>query len=345
MDTIAHPDSVDDRETHAVDRRWEGDDIEFKQATDLRMDRRSHNTFCSSCKSFRTDQEALAKCAACPRMLCRTCAGRKGEKVPRGVNADDIVLSPDKCLCQKRDSEFPKPPGNVDPHAHLLKQLKKHDLAHMFLEPVNVEENTDYLSYISRDDMIDLGTMTTNMTKRKQYQSSRGKVMFRRDLMRMWENCWTFAGHTPECPAEKTAGIVRCTLILEAMVRKFYNAYMEEIQLVTDEESWLAERERRHHEKFDMCARPGGGMQDELEPPVAAAKYEDDSEDNMDLDEENRRIGATVVRKRKFVFRDDDDCDDDKPVSKASALKEGLDGNICALAAIGQQLKHSSSKT
>ena len=343
-DTIAHPDSFDDRETSAGDKRRDGTENDSREATPER-DRRAHNTFCSSCKSFRVQEEPIAECQACPRMLCRTCAGRKGVKVPRGVEDDDVVFSPDKCLCQKRDSEFTKPPGSVDPQAHLLKQLKKHDLAHLFLDPVNVEENPDYLSYVSREGMIDLGTMTTKMKKRKQYQSSRGKLMFRNDLKRMWKNCWDFAGHKPECPIERTPGIVRCTIILEAMVSKYYDAYMEGTkELVTDESSWLAEQERRHQEKFDMCARPGGGMQDERKPTVAVAELEADVEDGIDLDEENRRIGATVARKRKYVFRDDDDCDDEL-ITKGPAGKEGLDSNICTLAAIGQQLKYSSGKT
>lgn len=350
-DTAVGPqDSVDDREAFGVLSRGEGED-DFKLAPP-RMDRLSHNTFCSSCKSFRTEEDALAKCAACPRMLCRTCARQKGEKVPRGANADDIVFCPDKCVCQMRDSEFTKPPQGKDPQAHLLKQLKKHDLAYMFLEPVKLEENPEYLAYVSRDDMIDFGTMTTKMKERKQYQSSRGKLMFRRDLKRMWENCWKFAGHTPECCKEKAAGIVRCTIILEAMVGKFYEAYMEEkVELVTDKESWQADQERRHHQKFVMCAnlslaRSGGGVHGELEPPVAAAELEDDSDDDVDLDEEDRRIGATVGRKRRFLFRDDDndDCDDES-ITKASAGKEGLDPNICALAAIGQDLKYASGKT
>lgn len=347
-DTIAPPDSVDDSEAREVDTRGGGDDYDSSQSTG--RDRLSHNTFCSSCKSFRTEQQALAKCVACPRMLCRTCAGRKGEEVPLGVNADDIMFGPDKCFCQKRDSEFTKPPGGKDPQAHLLKQLQKHDLAYMFLEPVNVEENPDYLAYISRDDMIDLGTMSTKMNKRKQYQSSRGKLMFRGDLKRMWENCWKFAGHTPESSRKEAAGIVRCTIILEAMVDKFYEAYMEKKELVTDQESWLAEQERRHNQKFVMCANPSsGGMQDESEPRVAAAEFEDDSDHDVDLDEEDRRIGAIVRRKRKFVLSDsDDDCDDGEPcitTESKSADQAGLDPTICTLASIGEHLKHSSGKT
>eukprot|EP00903_Cladosiphon_okamuranus_P011523 g10850.t1 len=342
----ALPYSVDDREARDVDTQG-GDDCNSSPSTG--RDRYSHNTFCSSCKGFRTEHEAIAKCAACPRMLCRTCAGRKGEKVPPGANADDILLCPDKCLCQKRDSEFTKPRGGTDPQAHLLKQLRKHDLAHMFLKPVEVEENPDYLTYISRDDMIDLGTMTTKMLKRKQYQSSRGKLMFRRDLKRIWENCWKFAGHTPESCEQEAAGIVRCTIILEAMINKFYEAYMEEKELVTDQDSWLAERERRHKKKFAMCANPSGGAkQYEPEPSVAAAKFRHDSDDDVDLDEENRRIGTTVRRKRKFVLSDDDDDDrnGDTPCpASASTVKAGLDPNICALAEIGEHLKRSSGKT
>eukprot|EP00752_Nemacystus_decipiens_P017749 g15915.t1 len=344
-DTVVPPESIHHREPWDVSNRGREDDKTFKQTP---RDRLSHNTFCSSCKNFRTEQEPLAKCAACPRVLCRTCAGRKGEEVPRGVAADDVVFGPDRCVCHKRDSEFTKPPAGMNPHEHLLKQLKKHDLAHMFLDPVDVEVYPDYLAYVSRDLMIDLGTMTTKMEKRKQYQSSRGKVMFRRDLMRMWQNCWKYAGHTPKCPQDEAVGIVRCTLILEAMVKKFYDDYMEEEELVTDEGSWLADQVRRHNEKFELCARPGGGMQDELEPPVAAAECESDSDDSVELDHENRRIGATVSRKRKFVFKDDiedeDDCDKHERYTKAAG-KEGLARNICALAAIGEKLQISRDKT
>lgn len=335
--SIGLPSSVDNRDAPDVGRRRKGDSSSgFKLEPALR-DRYSHNTFCSACKSFRTEEEALAKCAACPRILCRTCAGEEDEEVPRGKNADDIIFTPDKCRCPKRDSEFPKPLRGTDPQAHLLKQLKEHDLAHMFLEPVKVEENPGYLNRITHEDMIDLGTITTKMEKRKQYQSPRGKLMFRRDIKRMWENCWKFAGHTPKSSKEEAAGIVRCTLILEAMVHKFCEAYMEEGELVFDKESWPADQERRHKRKFVMCANPSPTSP--TSPASGGGWHDGDGPD-----EENSRIGATVGPKRKSALDDDGEPPNNAKVS-ASTTEEGFDRNLCTLAEIGQQLRDSSGKT
>lgn len=174
--------------------------------------------------------------------------------------------------------------------------------------------------------------------------------MFRRDLKRMWQNCWYFANHTPESSIEEAAGIVRSTIILEAMVQKFFAAYMEETELVAATGTWQADQDRRHDQKFVMCANPsfswpGGGL-GSPEPPVAAAEFDDDS-DCVDLDEENMRIGATVGHKRKFaVLSDDDDVDVKLGMhTNMSGGTNGLDSNICALATIGENLTYSSGAT
>ncbi len=280
--------------------------------------------------------------------MCRKCARQKHEKVPDGVNEADILYSADKCLCRVRDVEFPKPRG--DPQVHLLKHLMRHDLSTLFRVPVNVEENPGYLNVVPREGMMDLGTMKTKMRVCKQYQSKRGKLMFRADLKRMWMNCWKFAGHTPESPKHEAAGIVRCTLILEDMIQRFYEAYMPQDELVVDQGSWQADQVRRHEEKFAKCTKIGSLLGDEHEPPLAAAECEDDSDEDTDYDEENVRLGATVNHKRKVVEDDEDDIVEAPfkrkpcvPGAASFSSEPGLNRNLCVLASLGETMKRRGS--
>lgn len=274
-------------------------------------DRYQHCTFCSLCRAFRTEPQAIAKCEACPRILCRKCAARKGEEVPRSAFAADVALPAEKCRCQSDDAEFPEPREGKDPQAHLLKYLFRHDLSQMFREAVNVEDNPGYLGVVPREDMMDLRTVETKLKKNKQYRSPRGQMLFRADLQKIWVNCWKYAAYRPDRD-DISAGIVRCTLILQAMVEKFYFDHMGQLEVATHD-SWRAGSDSRERERLGRCTRPApkpqlwpsGTFCDALDPLDGS-----DEETDTDLDEENSRIGATVGHKRRFVFANDDDDDD-----------------------------------
>ncbi|CAM9119476.1 unnamed protein product, partial [Hapterophycus canaliculatus] len=333
-------------------------------------DRYQHCTYCSLCHAFRTEPEAVAKCQACPRIWCRKCSEGKGEEVPRARYADDVTLPADKCLCQSEDAEFPKPLHGEDPQAHLLKHLVRHDLSRMFREPVDVEDNPGYLGIVPREDMMDLHTVETKLKKNKQYRSPRGQMLFRADLQKIWRNCWKYADYRPD-RHDTPAGIVRCTLILQAMSEKFFVDHMQQRELAAEDSS-QAGWNRREREGFAKCTPrapnpqlwPSGTSADLLDPLDGS-----DEETDSDLDEENSRIGARVGRKRKFVVDDDDDDDDGDddgeigsasgtrsspkaavdPVNSADATVtprgESLDQNLCTLAAIGKRLGSSRGQT
>ena len=75
--------------------------------------------------------------------------------------------------------------------------------------------------------MIDLGTMLSKL-KGKKYPRRRGPGQFLEDLNRIWRNCRRFAGcddlGKPHY-GTTVPGIVRCAITLEAMQRKFCDAY------------------------------------------------------------------------------------------------------------------------
>lgn len=341
---VDRPDAVDEREAPDANT-WE-ENSSGCESEPVRRDRYRHCTFCSSCEEVRTDRQAVAKCEACPRILCRKCSGIKGVKVPRGRTAEDIVFPSHKCLCQSKDSEFPKPRKGKDPKAHLLKHLRRHDLSRMFREPVEVEDNPGYLSVVPHEKMMDLGTVRKRMVDHKEYQSSRGQKRFRADIRKIWTNCWDYAGYN-EHSMDEVAGIVRCTVILEAMTHKFYTSYMDEQELGGDKESSQAESNRRKEEGFARCVRPGVGCSNEV-VPFAAVDLEDGFEAETDSEDENSRIGSTVGHKRK-IFKDDDDggysCDAETVVESATRSSgDALNQNLCELAAIGERLHASSSR-
>ncbi|CAM9449235.1 unnamed protein product [Scytosiphon promiscuus] len=323
-------------------------------------DRYQHCTFCSLCQAFRTEPHAVAKCEACPRIVCRKCAKGKGEEVPRGLFADDVAFPADKCRCQSEDAEFPKPREGKDAQAHLLKHLARHDLSRMFREPVDVEDNPGYLGVIPREDMMDLQTIEIKLKKNKQYRSPRGQMLFRADLQKIWSNCWKYAAYRPD-RNDTPAGIVRCTLILQAMIEKFYVDHMQRRETTT-QESWPAGSHLRERQRSARCTRPAPNPQ--LWPSGTFAGLldpVDDSEEetDADLEEDNSRIGATVGHKRRFVIDDDDDDTDDGigsvsgsgksskaaaanggsfPDATLSAREKNLNQNLCVLASIGKRL-------
>lgn len=341
---VGKTDAVNEREAPYV-TKWEESESSGSESKPVQRNRYQHCTFCSSCEAFRTDLQAVAKCEACPRILCRECAGRKGENVPRTRNAEDVVFPAKKCLCQSNDSEFPKPRKGKDPKAHLLKHLRRHDLSRMFREPVDVEENPDYTSVVPREKRMDLGMVRTRMVQHKEYQSSRGQKRFRADIKKIWTNCWAYAGYSEHSTGE-VAGIVRCTIILEAMTQKFYTSYMKDQELVGDKESWQVESDRRKEEEFARCARPNVFSGEAV--PFAAVEFEDEFEEETDVEDENSRLSATVGRKRKYIKddTDDDDLSDADTIAEPATRSsdDGLNHNMCALAAIGERFHSSSSK-
>lgn len=342
---VGRLDSVDKRETPGV-RKWEESQNSGSESKPVPRDRYQHCTFCSSCEIFRTDLHAVAKCEACPRILCRKCASQKGEEVPCVRNAEDTAFPADKCLCQSKDSEFPKPRKGKDPKAHLLKHLRRHDLSLMFREPVDVEDNPGYLDVVLREQMMDLGTLMIRTVKHKKYQSSRGQKLFRDDIKKIWINCWSYAGYGDHSTGE-VAGIVRCTIILEVMVQKYYTSCMEEEQeLVGDKESWQAASDRRKKEEFARCARFSGGFSGE-EVPFAPEEFKDGVDEETDVEDESSRIGAAVGHKRKFIEDDDDFLSDAETVVELAtrSSEDCLDRNMCALAAIGESFHPSGMKS
>lgn len=304
---VSQPNCVDKGEPRSVKRRG---DIQKKNTSvsdnDGGPDLRNiyqHCTFCSLCGMFRRSRRAVAKCEACPRILCGTCAGRKGEMVTRARNVQDAVFPADKCLCRSNDSEFPKPPAGVDPKAHLLKHLRRHDLSRMFRGPVDVEDAPGYLGVVPREDMMDLGTLERRMVNRKDYQSSRGQKRFRANIKKIWANCRTYAGYSESSTEDEIPGIVRCSFILEAMTQRFYASYMREEndELVGVMGSRLANFDRRKDNRFANPI-PSRGVRSHDVLFGATEPNDVSVKETSDMDNEDCRIRGTVVgRKRKSV--------------------------------------------
>lgn len=318
---VSQPGSVNKGEPRGVKRREEkNQQTKSRSASgdndDGRPVRRSvyqHCTFCSLCGMFRRRRRAVAKCEACPRILCGTCAGRKGEAVPLARNAEDVVLSADKCLCRSKDSEFPKPPPGVDPKAHLLKHLRRHDLSRMFREPVDVEDAPGYLGVVPREDMMDLGTLERRMVNRKEYQSSRGQKRFRSNVKKIWTNCRTYAGYSSSSESstedDEIPGIVRCTIILEAMTQRFYANYMREendelVSVVGSRQTELDHR-KDNSKRFNksMPSRGGVWSHDVLFGATEPSNVDSEKETTTSgMSNENYRIRGTVVGRKRKCF-------------------------------------------
>lgn len=273
-----------------------GEKKHVRGAKRVSRDRYRHVTYCSLCFEPRTDLQAVALCELCPRILCRGCAAGLGVKIPAAPDARDTTLPADTCLCLTWDSNFPKPPEGTSADAHLLQQLFAHDLSLQFREQVDIAENPGYLGVITRNEMMDLGTVNEKMVN-KQYQTTRGQRMFRRDVKQVWFNCRKFAGYKPEDEAP-VAGIVACTLILEAMVDKFYRSYIPETALTFDEDSWLNTEEHTKQHQTQTLEGPLKRLQarvDDVEYPVAAAECEDSDEETVsESGSESEGVAETV---------------------------------------------------
>ncbi|CAN0443504.1 unnamed protein product [Ectocarpus sp. 12 AP-2014] len=148
------------------------------------------------------------------------------------------------------------------------------------------------------------------------------------------------------------------------MIEKYYADYMEQQELVVDEGSWQAGRERRKREQFARIAHtplntalwPNGSCADQLDPV-------DGTDEETDSDDENMRIGDSICHKRKFGSESSEgraalnttahasnssaplvDGAGSSAGGRVACNVEGLDQNMCALAAIGETLGGSSSK-
>lgn len=196
-----------------------------------------HLNACANCEALAGKDEIVVLCRQCPRIFCVYCARSCAIQIVRPLatvrarsSSCGRDLETNKCpSCLRRtDDEFPAPVAGVVPTAHLLQEIFKHDLSRLFREPVDIEEYPDYLRKVGREHMMDLQTMMQNLTGGK-YATRRGRGKYKEHLNRIWHNCRYYA----DCdelgsPLYDTVvpGIVRCALILEGMVGRFYAQYM-----------------------------------------------------------------------------------------------------------------------
>ena len=308
-------------------------------APDPVLDRYLYVTFCSVCREPREERKAVALCQLCPRMFCGVCAGSLGQTVDPAPGASDVLLPGDSCVCLQRDSEFPKPPEDVRPEVHLLEQLIAHNLSLQFREPVDVLDNPGYLGVITRSEMMDLDTMKENM-RRKRYETTRGQRQFRLDVKQIWLNCWKFAGCSREDDAP-LPGIVSCALILERMVGKFCDAYMQgEQELFGNPAGNRSRRERFAHAAQNSTT----SGESEEEPEFEESDEETESEPEPEMVDILPLADALPGRKRKAAPPVDGMviCSDtDRPHEEcaASLAKKVEPAEIlCSLAGIGEKL-------
>ncbi|CAN0565631.1 unnamed protein product, partial [Laminaria digitata] len=73
----------------------------------------------------------------------------------------------------------------------LLTSLVDHDLLRWFRTPVDVTMYTGYVQVVTRDKLIDLGTML--LKSKSQYQLERVAALFYIDIDRIWHNCRLYA--------------------------------------------------------------------------------------------------------------------------------------------------------
>ncbi|CAM9448678.1 unnamed protein product [Sphacelaria rigidula] len=217
------------------------------------VNRLSHMPVCSLC-----DEEPLNKrvifCRNCPRIMCLSCARSSNSiaehpviVVSPGSNACRSEMEMRKCLSCIHDGNgsLPAPPTVATSTdqllRHLVQTLVEHDLSREFRKPVDTEMYPDYLYKVGRGHMMDLQTIMDKLNNGK-YSTRRGRSMFKEDLSRIWRNCRYYA----ECDEQGipldgtlTPGIVRCALILERMVSRFYARYMPDADdVVLPTTSW-----------------------------------------------------------------------------------------------------------
>lgn len=312
-------------------------------------DRYAYNTCCSFCTDPHTEEKAVALCKQCPRIACHSCANSLGVQISRMRCASDVVLPGDMCLCLRWDSSFPKPPEGVQPEAYLLHQLLQHDLSFMFRTEVDVRENPGYLGVITREDMMDLGTVLTKL-KQKKYQTKRGQRLFRKDIKQIWDNCRKFASYKPS-DTKPIPGIVWCTFILENMVTKFYESYIEEEVLTFDEGCWLNFEERNKQsyptrKVLHPCSsvkRPDFSV---TTSKCGVSDVDTDLENGASAWSPDLRFEGIAGSKRKVSDGTLSSASEKNSASariatakrKSSSWEQGLVGGLCEMAGIGEEL-------
>lgn len=263
-------------------------------------------------------------------MFCGLCAAGLGQSVSPVEGDSDVLLPGEKCVCLRRDSEFPKPPKGVRPEAHLLEHLFAHDLSLQFREEVAVYDNPGYLGVITRGEMMDLGTMRKNM-QRNRYDTARGQGKFRSDVKQIWLNCWKFAGCSPESTAP-VPGIVSCARILDRMVGKFCDAYMEGPEELISVGLNVPEIPRLADDGFEDSdeeteSEPEPEIVD-MEPPAAPIA----GRKRKAVDDAPSVAGMEIT----------EDTGQSRGGSASPAKKQSAD-DLCSLAGIGEKLLRAGS--
>lgn len=326
----------------------------------LTRNRFRHTTYCCSCSEPRSESRAIGMCDGCPRIVCRDCGTRLlCVKIPDG-DAPDVILPSGKCFCRWRDFQFPKPPEGVQPEAHLLRHLVLHDLSAQFRDEVDVTENSGYLGVITREEMMDLSTISNKVRHRKAW-TKRERSTFRLEVQQIWRNCWKFAGYDPESNAP-IPGIVSCTLILRAMVDKFYKMHMPELTSAYGEGSSL--HGKPLIKEVRRKTTHGGPPQSSVsrpDPHVApSSSFDSDEETESEYEFEQPTELSVVRRKRKCpdgtlaiergerygdIVGEANANELDETTSTAGAARDdtvpesqGLRENLCRMADIGERL-------
>ncbi|CAM9361295.1 unnamed protein product [Sphacelaria rigidula] len=251
-------------------------------------ERWGHLASCCVCGVVAPNEHAIF-CRSCPRTVCLSCvrssAGDGMKLVQNSLNKGCFDLEMRECpLCLRAsDKSLPAPPTVAMPTEdllrHLLQALLQHDLSREFREPVDVTVHPDYLYKIGRGKTMDLQTMMAKLAGGK-YSTRRGRRTFKEDLRRIWRNCRYYA----ECDEQgvpldgtSTPAIVRCALVLERMISRFYALYMpddDDVLLpVTSWDGWrqakqLEDQRARlqlsEHQTRAIEANGGGETPDEV---------------------------------------------------------------------------------
>lgn len=217
------------------------------------VDRLSHVTVCSLCDEEPSNKRVIF-CRSCPRIMCLPCARSSNSfaehpviVVNPGSNACRSDMEMRECLLCIRDDRdsLPAPPTVATSTdqllRHLVQTLVEHDLSREFRKPVDTATYPDYLYKVGRGHMMDLQTIMDKLNNGK-YSTRRGRSMFKEDLSRIWRNCRYYADCDEQgIPLDGTVtpGIVRCALILERMVARFYARYMPDANdVVLPATSW-----------------------------------------------------------------------------------------------------------
>jgi len=176
----------------------------------------------------------------------------------RRLQADTLIPACPPCKAGQ-DVNLAPPPSSGDRavKAHLLAELRKHDLSWCFCEPVDVTVYTDYLGVVGREEMMDLKTMEEKLMCGKYDGRTRGCGLFLADFKRMWRNCRRYAScdehgkpkngvtlsaggrgnqdryitpwtdlQSARTPDVEVPGIVRCAFVLERLVKDFSHEHM-----------------------------------------------------------------------------------------------------------------------